>query len=280
MSNSSARTRFRVPSRTVAALALALSATLVAACGDSDDDTIDTGASTSVSTEAGADDTTTTAPSTSESTSSTVDDVNNGRGAGDDPLPGEALDMGPLEGTEIAVVNVAADDVLFVRALPDPDAEALTELDPLTEGLVHTGRKQLVDSGAWWELELPDGNGTGWANSRHLSVLGQVDDATSAMIAAIGETPAGDSPEAVVDMIEDHYTRLAEEPIPTIVTVQEPVVGDLIEMIIDITGYGDDSILGERFHLFIAHEGDSYVLKSAEATTLCRRGANEERLCL
>ena len=56
--------------------------------------------------------------------------------------------------------------------------------------------------------------------------------------------------------------------------------GDPGEVTFDIVGLGDDSVGGYRLHIFAnpAEEGDGFVLKSVERTTLCSRGVTGE-LC-
>lgn len=235
----------------------------VSACGNGDDDTTEPETTTTVAptTTTGGDTTTTGGDTTTTEAA----------------LPGDDFEMGPAAGTLVGVVGVAADDVLFVRTLPDPDADVVGELEPLAADIEHTGRKRLVESGAWWEIVTPEG--TGWANSRFLAALGDVEDSTFRLVEAIGAIPTGDSVEAVLDQIEAEYTRLAEEPIPTVVIVDGPHDGDLIEVIMDVTGFGDDALLGERLHIFIADEAGTFGLKSIESTYLCRRGV-EAGLCL
>ena len=65
------------------------------------------------------------------------------------------------------------------------------------------------------------------------------------------------------------------DPKPSAVVVDGPTSGDLHEITYDLLGFGDDSVLGERLHLFIAdgeQPGDPLGLKSVEVTYLCARG--------
>jgi hypothetical protein len=65
------------------------------------------------------------------------------------------------------------------------------------------------------------------------------------------------------------------------VTVAPRLVGDLGEVTYDVVGFADDSVLGERLHVF-GTPGDTFTLKTVEATTLCRRGvsADSRRACV
>ncbi len=61
----------------------------------------------------------------------------------------------------------------------------------------------------------------------------------------------------------------------------DPVVGDLGEIVVDVVGLPDDSILGYRLHVFATpHEsGEAFTLKSVESTLLCARGVSSD-LCV
>ena len=69
------------------------------------------------------------------------------------------------------------------------------------------------------------------------------------------------------------------EPVPDVVVVDGPSVGDLGEITIDVVGFGDDAVLGERLHVFAEPDqgGESFTVRSVEATTLCRRGVSDGR---
>ena len=63
-----------------------------------------------------------------------------------------------------SVTGVAADDVLNVRAAPDPAAPILAELPPDATGVEVIA---LSDDGAWALLPRPEGQG--WASTRFLA---------------------------------------------------------------------------------------------------------------
>src|SRR5699024_8082474 len=102
----------------------------------------------------------------------------------DDELPGDAWESGPAEGAELAVVGVAADDVLNLRTGPGVGFPVVDELAPLGAADA-TGRGRMVDSAVW--VEVAGGEATGWANVRHLAYLGDVTDVTS----ELGALPSG-----------------------------------------------------------------------------------------
>ncbi len=195
----------------------------------------------------------------------------------DDSLPGSAIDMGPGAGTTVSVVGVAFDDVLNVRTLPDATSDPIASLAPMATDLVHTGRKRDVGASIWWEIQLPEG--VGWANAKFLAPMAETGDVTADLVAHLGGLASASTVEALIRQVMDHYAMVSEGPAPSVTLVAEPVTGDLIEAWVDVTGYPDDSVLGERLHLFVADEGGVFGLKSVESTTLCRRGV-ADGLCL
>ncbi len=266
-------TSHRFRSTPITAAVLAALALGLGACGGSETDASDTVATTGVTTATLAPSTSTTSTtSAEETTSSSIETTPTG--VADADLPGEAFDIGPGPGSVVAVVAVAADDVLNIRALPDASSEVLAELEPTDTSVELTGRKRLLNAGIWWEVQL-DG-AVGWANSRYLAPTAATTDATAALLDAMGARPTGSTADDVVAQVIAHYTTTSDEPTPEAVIADGPTTGDLTEVIVDVVGYPDDAVLGERLHLFIAQEGDTFALTSVEATTLCRRGSDGE----
>lgn len=243
-----------------------LAATLVlgsaAACGDDDDVSADSTTSSETTEATGTTDGTTTS---SSSTTGSVD-------PGD--LPGERIELFPHEGAELAVVGVAADDILNVRAGPGVDFDVVAELDPLATGVTATGHNRSLDGGGIWAEVETDGE-TGWANVAFLSHLGSVDDITT----EIAPTPA-DRPDAET-MLElgtiVAEMQASEEPESRIVVVDGPTVGDLGEITVDVIGLGDDALGGVRLHVFGEPDpgGEGFTLRSVERTLLCTRGVSD-----
>lgn len=238
--------------------ALLAASLLVAACGDDDDVSAD-------------------ATTTSETTSTTASDgTTSTTEAGE--LPGERVDIFPYEGAELAVVGVEADDILNVRSGPGTDFDVLVELEPLAAGFAATGHNRQFDTGMWVEVEVDDR--TGWANVAYLAQLGRTDDITTDVAPA--DRP---SAETMVDLGrlvgED---RLGDDAVPSagVVVVDGPTVGDLGEITVDVIGFADDAVLGERLHIFAEPDsgGESFTLRTVDATVLCRRGVTEDGLCL
>jgi hypothetical protein len=72
-----------------------------------------------------------------------------------------------------------------------------------------------------------------------------------------------------------------EGPRPTVTVVDGPTVGDLGEVTVDVLGLADDSLRGERLHVFATPDpaGEGFGLKTVEATALCARGVTADGLC-
>lgn len=191
-------------------------------------------------------------------------------------LPGEAIDWGPQDGAVLAVVGVAADDVLNLRDGPGVGFDVVAELAPLEDDVVATGRARQIEGSAVW-VEAAAGGATGWANYAYLAYLGQVDDITSRL-----GTPAGGSELVdVADAVVRQWSGEAEEGEArrTVTVVDGPHYGDLGEITVDVLGMGDDSVLGTRLHIFASPDGGRFTARTVEATVLCARGVTEG-LCL
>lgn len=243
---------------------------IVAGCGDDDaETTTDTSVPTGTETDTQTEDETETETETADPSSSTT--------AAPTPseLPGERIDIFPYEGAELAVVAVEADDVLNVRAAPGVEYAVVTALDPLADGILPTGHNRQLDDGSIWAEIDADGE-TGWANTAFLAHPGDVRDATSALYPTPADRPRA---ETMVELGELVAATVAGdgEPQPDIVVVDGPTVGDLGEITVDVVGFPDDSVLGDRLHVFAEPDpgGESFTVRTVEATTLCRRGVSD-----
>ena len=245
-------------------LILSVALVLIGACGGS-------GTDSTTTTQA----TTTSASTTTGSTTSTTDATTT---TSDEDLPGEPIDFGPTAGDEIAVVGVAHDDVLNVRAAPGTDSEVLAELAPTATGLIATGRARSLPESIWFEVEVE--GVTGWVSSAFVGYLGLTDDATAEVIEALGETPGA---ETMLDLgLIVAEVMSSDEPPSRIVMSVAPVVGDLGEVTYDVVGLGDDALGGVRLHVFgdPAEGGEAFVLSNVERTFICSRGVTDDGFCV
>ncbi|MGH3753192.1 MAG: hypothetical protein ACRDRP_10930 [Pseudonocardiaceae bacterium] len=193
-------------------------------------------------------------------------------------LPGELIDIGPAAGQVVGVVGVPFDDVLNVRAAPGADQQIVARLNPLADDVVATGAARRLDQTIWHEVTAQ--GVTGWANRAFLAWLGGTDDVTAQIIDARGGRP---SAKTMLDLGRIVAEANASDQPPSRITVTvAPTVGDLGEVTYDVVGFGDDSVLGERLHVFgrPLDNGQGFSLASVERTYLCARGATDDGLCV
>ncbi len=192
-------------------------------------------------------------------------------------LPGDPIDIGPQPGDVLAVIGVAHDDVLNVRAAPGTDQPVVEELDPLAADVVALGNARALPASIWLEVETEDGSG--WANSSFFAYLGGTTDATATIVELLGEIPAAETMLELGMIVAE--TLASDEPPSRIVMTVAPTVGDLGDVTYDVVGIGDDSVRGFRLHVFGTPDesGEGFVLKSVEQTVLCGRGLSGE-LCV
>lgn len=212
--------------------------------------------------------TTTAAPTTTTLPATTT--------AGSSGLPGEPIDFGPAAGDTLAVVGVAHDDVLNLRAAPGADQDILEGIPPVYDALSALGQTRHLPGSFWIAVDY---QGTeGWVNLRFVSYLGDTTDATQAVIDGFGEVP---SAETMLDLGFIVAESLAsEDPVSDIVLVVAPTVGDLGEVTYDVIGFDDDSVRGVRAHVFGQPIDEAFTLDTVELTSLCDRGVDEGGACV
>lgn len=194
------------------------------------------------------------------------------------PLAGEPYDGLPLRGqpATLAVIGVAADDVLNVRAGPGVDTEIVATLDPLATDVAASGAARRLPGSIWLEVDA-DGT-TGWANSSFFAFLGSTDDITSRLLADLDERPSAPTLEELAREIAALVG--SEDPPSDIVISDGPSVGDLGEVTVDVVGLFDDAQRGVRLVVFTTVEDDGFTLRTVEATALCGRGVTDDGRCV
>lgn len=240
--------------------AVAVSLALVGCGGDDSDGDAAAGDSTTSST--------TTTSSTS--TSSTTTNPSSTTAGGD--LPGEQIDIFPYEDAALAVVGVASDDELNIRAGPSVDFEVVGTAGATATDLVATGENRQVESGAIWaRVELPDADTTGWANTAFLLQPGVADDVTAALYPSTEDRPTG----SLEDLAFAVAAEVApDQPEPDIVISDGPFP-DRGEVAVDVIGLPDDATGGFRLRVFAEGSEASFTLDTVERTTFCRRGVTD-----
>jgi hypothetical protein len=249
----------------IAALAL-----VAAACGGDDDD--EGGTTTTDSSSTSTETTGTTQPTTT----STTEPTTGTSGPGTTGLPGEPWDGFAQPGDQLAVLGVAHDDVLNVRAIPGTDGEIVTTAEPTDDDLVATGQARQLSQSLWYEVTV---NGvTGWVAVAFVAYQGPTDDATAEFLDG-DDLPETETMEDMGELVAAGFA--STDPASDIVQSVAPSVGDLGEVTYDVVGLGDDSGAGFRLHVFAtpSESGEGFVLKSIERTTYCLRGLAGE-LCV
>ncbi|HSK06153.1 MAG TPA: SH3 domain-containing protein [Acidimicrobiia bacterium] len=183
-------------------------------------------------------------------------------------LPGERIDFGPAAGDTVAVIGVAHDDVLNLRAAPGADQRILERIPPLYDSLIALGHTRDLSTSFWIEVEYR--GSTGWVNYRYIAFLGETTDVTASVIEALGETPSAATMLELGLIVAE--SMASEEPESDIVLTSAPEVRDLGEVTYDVIGLGDDAVRGLRLHVFGQRDGGGFTLRTVEMTALCGRG--------
>ena len=239
--------------------------------GDSDDSG-DVGADVEEPAEEDADGdaATTTSTGAVDSTTTTSDD---------EPaeLPGDLYNIGPRAGEPMVVVGVAHDDVLNFRTLPDASSPIRATVAPQATSpeVISMGEGRLLTGSAWWHVTV-DGQEL-WANSRFLGTLGDTYDSFDELSSRLGGDLEDPSIEALVERLRAALSADGPEASATFVT--DPDIGSgTQDVTVDLLGYGDDAIYGERIVLTVTDTTGSgspgVRLTAAEATLICSRGVS------
>lgn len=194
-------------------------------------------------------------------------------------LPGEAFDLYvPETGEIVAVVGVAFDDILEVHAEPGENSPLLGTLPPVATDVVSVGEGRALPASIWWRVAR--GELDGWVGSRYVSRLGLTDDITAQIVSSLGSIPAAETMLDLGMIVANE--RASIDPPSSVVVSAAPMVGDLGEITIDVVGFPDDSVGGERLHIFgqPLDSGEGFSLKAVEATVMCSRGVTDDGFCL
>lgn len=199
--------------------------------------------------------------------------------SGGGALPGERVEIYPYKGSRLAVVGVAANDKLHVRAGPGVEFDVAFDLPPLATHATATGHNRSVGEGALWSEITADGR-TGWARTSFLLQPGKVTDVTAALFPTPAARPKAESMDDLGRVVA--RLRASAEPPSRIVVVDGPTLGDLGEITVDVIGLGDDAQGGERLKIFgePGPAGARFTVRTVEAAALCSRAVTEDGLCV
>jgi hypothetical protein len=242
---------------------------VVGACGE--DAATSTTTTTVIETTTSALATTTTSMATTTSTTSATTTTATGTTTTRaSELPGEPIDFGPAAGDTLAVVGVAHDDVLNLRAAPGADQEILEGIPPTFDALTAVGQTRELPGSLWIAVDY---QGTeGWVNLTFIGYLGDTTDITHAVTEQLGGTSGA---ETMLELGLIVAESIAGDPSADIVMSVAPTVGDLGEVTFDVTGFEDDSVRGSRLHVFGQPIDEAFLLASVEGTVICARGVDD-----
>ena len=185
-------------------------------------------------------------------------------------MPGEPVEFGPAAGDTLAVVGVAYDDVLNLRAAPGADQAIIERIPPLFDDLTALGETRHLPRSFWIAVDY---EGTeGWVNVRYTGYLGKTTDVTPEFIDGL----------TAADMVE--LGMMAAEATgfdrADVVVSSAPSQGDPGEITVDLLGLEDDSVRGARFHVVGRQTGDAFTLDRVESTAICGRGVDGDGICV
>jgi hypothetical protein len=191
-------------------------------------------------------------------------------------LPGDPIDFGPGEGDILAVIGVAHDDVLNLRAAPGASQDIIAGIPPTYAALVAVGETRQLPGAMWIAVDYAARSG--WVNLRYVGYLGDTVDATATIVDSLGETPVADT------MLELGLTvaesLVSADPASDMVVSVAPSAGDLGEVTYDVIGLEDDAVRGLRVHVFGQPVDEGFSLRTVEVTALCGRGADDDGACV
>lgn len=196
-------------------------------------------------------------------------------------LPGQDASLYYAEdGHWVSVVGVEHDDVLNVRALPDPSADIVGEIPPFAQALL-AGRERSLGSGARW-VEVRLVGGYGWVNGNFLAhAEGEGEDVTADF--------SDYGPYANIDDLIDAALqgRAAELPSADGIVARhldgassDAGPGAPIYYTLDFLGGGDDAVRGERVRFDVEQGAEGYTISWARSMPLCQRGAMPDGQCV
>lgn len=250
-----------------------ITAMLFAACGgDAGDGTTTTSVADTTTTTAPTTTSTTSAPTTTTTSFATTTTAPATMTTVTAPggLPGEPIEFGPADGDTLAVIGVAHDDVLNLRAAPGADQQILDGIPPLHDALTALGQTRELPGSFWIAVDF---EGTeGWVNLRYIGYLGDTTDETAAVVGQLGDAAGAETMLDLGFIVAD--SMASDEPASDIVLVVAPTVGDLGEVTYDVIGLGDDALRGVRVHVFGQPIDEGFALDTVEVTVLCGRGVD------
>ena len=176
----------------------------------------------------------------------------------------------------LSVVGIGYDSTLNVRE--EPGGQIVARLDSMSTGIVPTGTMQELSEVLWYEVHAAGVRG--WVSGQYLTPLGATVDATTEIVARLGQAPSAPNLAALGRTVAGAVA--AEEPESRVRVSGEPTVGELSEVTMDVVGQPDDSIRGFRLRVFATRNSDgTFTMRNVEGTLMCYidRGVSAQGFC-
>ncbi|HEU4750819.1 MAG TPA: SH3 domain-containing protein, partial [Acidimicrobiia bacterium] len=175
-----------------------------------------------------------------------------------------------------AVMGVAYDDTLNVRAAPGVNQPIVHELAPTADDLIALGHTRRLPGSFWHQIEVD--NITGWVSAAFVGQPTPVEDVTTSVVQTMGGIPEAGTMLDLGDLIAGALA--VTDPPSRITLTVAPTEGDLGEVTFDIVGLEDDAVSGFRIHIFGAPGGEGFYLDTVEARNFCSRGVDHQGFCV
>ncbi|WP_420625546.1 hypothetical protein [Candidatus Poriferisodalis sp.] len=176
----------------------------------------------------------------------------------------------------LAVVGIGHDSTLNVRETPG--GQIVGKLGSDAAAIVPTGTTRELTGAIWYEVHAA--GVVGWVSGAYVTPLGVTVDATTEIVAVLGETPSADNMTALGRTVAG--AMASEEPESRVRISGAPTVGDVGEITMDVVGQPDDSVRGFRLKVFATPNSDgTFTLRNVEGTVMCYidRGVGAQGLC-
>ncbi|HEX6277267.1 MAG TPA: beta-galactosidase GalA [Polyangiaceae bacterium] len=179
--------------------------------------------------------------------------------------------------SELAVVRVAPDDVLFLRKNPGAHEAVTGKLSYDARGVRATGRVCRVGDTEWFEVAA--GDARGFANGGFLVPATPLVDESERFRKLLGGARFRSADELVRALAFALERAVAGQTEPRL---QAKVIGSAAvakPIVLHLCCFADDSVQGEQVVLELAETNGEITLRRARVSRLCPRGTSGER-CL
>jgi hypothetical protein len=179
--------------------------------------------------------------------------------------------------SQLAVVRVAPDDVLWLRQGPNAREKTTGKLSHDARNVTATGRVCRTGETTWYEVS--SGNERGFANGHYLMPATEPADETP-RFAKFADRSRPASPEALVRAVVQGLTSEHKEPSEVRFDVTELGTGrngTRAVVVLHACCFADDSVLGEQIWLDALERDGRWILERARVIKLCPRGTSGSR---